>query len=169
MPLWGANNTSNNAPKYATTAGAGGQSGYSANLSTAHGLNIFGVPANKEANTHHAQHAGWQHVVFGTGPIKSITISAGGDSYANTDVIETSTGVQVGTLTTNSTGGIINTAITSTALFANVSLVVNTSTGSNGALSATLGGRAGRVQYETLVATGSLSANGANTEFSTLP
>lgn len=115
--------------------------------------------------------------------MNNITVT-GGSGYHNTDYIVASNGTTnaVATLTTNSSGGFANADIvlTNVGLWANTkanshvafavyaangavsngadaTLVANLSTSSDGTVTTTLGGRAGRVHYETIVAMGSIS------------
>lgn len=144
----------------------------------------FGADTTEVANSSgeggKVTHAGWVLRKAGTGPVTAVTVAAGGKTYNNTDTISitaSGTGGVVanssGTLTTNSTGGITSVTITSggagyvTATVANASFVIANSTGGSttgaGAnLVATVGGRAGRVQYETLVAMGSLTSDASD-------
>lgn len=120
--------------------------------------------------------------------LTAITVTGSTSGYDNTDIIVASNGVSNGTatITTNSTGGFTNTEITITnvGLFANTAangsvvlailaangaassgtgatLVANLVASTTGNVAITLGGRAGRVSYETLVAMGSLGAQTA--------
>lgn len=126
--------------------------------------------ANTQLADHNAQHAGWNLKKVGTGSLLSITISAGGSSYANTDLVKvsvTGTGTvnATGTVTTNATGGITAISISNVGSgFVSVNPTVTitnatggTTSGSSANLIATVGGRAGRINYETLIAAGSLS------------
>ena len=106
--------------------------------------------------------------------------------YSNTDVITVSNAVTnaTATVTTNATGGTLTFTISNVGLFSNTqsntNLVVtianstggasdgsgatftaNIAPSTSGTITLTLGGRAGRVQYETLVAMGSLGAQTA--------
>lgn len=121
--------------------------------------------AETTANSGALAHAGWQLKTSGTGPIISLTINAGGSGYSNTDVLKfTATGTgtvnATGSITTNSTGGITAVAVTAAgagfkntvvyATFANST--GGASAGSTANVAAAVGGRAGRVTWETLVA-----------------
>ena len=139
----------------------------------------FGVSAAEKANTggesKKVTHAGWNLRTAGTGSIESITITAGGTGYSNNDTIRvavsgTGTTNATGTVSTNSTGGITSVTITNrgkgfTAKNPTV-VVANTTGGTANGTSATLvavaGGRAGRVQYETLVAMGSITGDASD-------
>jgi hypothetical protein len=120
--------------------------------------------------------------VTGNG-ISSATASPGGTSYNNTDIITFSNGSINATANpvTNATGGISSVTILTRGLgFSNntntVKAVANSTGGAttgSGAtftvtvgaanLSAVLGGRAGRIHYETLVAMGSMVGSSTNT------
>lgn len=127
------------------------------------GLKTSDLPAG-------SAHAGWALKKVGTGSIVSITISAGGSGYANTDLINvavTGTGSvnASATVSTNATGGITSVTITNAGsgfITVNPTVTVTNATGgstggSSATLVATAGGRAGRTTYETLVASGTLA------------
>lgn len=123
--------------------------------------------------------------------LASVTVSVGGTGYSNTDVITASNGSinATATPTTNATGGITSVAVSNTkgiwpAGSAN-SVVAFSFKAANGAASAgsgatltaglgtstggtptvVLGGRAGRIQYETVVAMGSITSTGNTIPF----
>lgn len=129
-------------------------------------VGVFGAADPSGANAAMPS-AGWQIVTRGSGPIATLTINAGGTTYANTDLIKVSGGKvnAAGTLVTNSTGGLTSVTITTAGSgFINVASTTVAVTNATGGASAgsgatfvfTLGGRAGRVMAETLVAMGSL-------------
>jgi hypothetical protein len=120
--------------------------------------------------------------------LSAITVTGSTSGYSNDDVIVASNGISdgVATISTNSTGGFTNSEITITniGLFSNTAangsvvltvfaangdpsdgtgatFVANLTSSTTGDVTITLGGRAGRVQYETLVAMGSLGAQTA--------
>jgi len=142
-------------------------------------VGIFGVDATEEqvnrANGRTINHAGWVARRAFTGPIVSLSIAGAGsvqNNFSNSDTITVASpeagGNATATIVTNSIGSIITTTITNagygfTAVNATPNVSITTSTGTNSAIviSATAGGRAGRVQYETLVAMGSLGAQTA--------
>ena len=152
MPLWGNRDQYSDAPKYQITGKANttGQDRYGNTVFMADDAEVV---ANKQLNG-----PGWSHRIVGTGPVASITISSGGTGYSNADTIKVSGGTTnaAANLQTNSTGGITSVTISTTgAGFANVSsstLAITTSGGSGANLVPVLGGRAGRVRWETLVA-----------------
>lgn len=124
--------------------------------------------ANTSADTKKVAHAGWNLKTTGTGSVLSFTITNGGSGYANTDtvnVVATGGVNATATLTTNSTGGITTLVLTNAGSgFTNTSVTAaianstgGASAGTNAAIVANVGGRAGRTSYETLVAMGSIS------------
>mgnify|MGYP003118357277 FL=1 len=154
------------------------QSSAEANVSTGDGS---GIPA----------HAGWVLRKVGTGPITSITSNAFGhlvNSYINfstgggksgTGQIHANARVYV-----NSTGAVVNVTIGNTAgnyantptianIYSSLHFVQNTAPltnkvvqgRANAVFTITVGGRAGRVQTETLVAMGSMVGDGSKEVF----
>lgn len=133
----------------------------------------FAVSDREMANSSAAEraypaHTGWQIRSLGTGPVVSVAVNVGGTGYNNTDTFKISGGTTnaTGTLSTNSTGGLANVTLTNPGVgFTNTSSVTvafanstgGASAGSTGTLTITLGGRAGRKQYETIVAGGMTS------------
>lgn len=160
------------------------------NVAMSVAMGQFGVSTAEAANSSgegsKAAHTGWNIRRAFTGPIASVTIAAGGSGYKNTDTFIVTTGGLTGltanasgTITTNATGGITSVTITSggsgyvNATRANSAFVFanatggSTITGAAANLVAVAGGRAGRVQYETIVAFG--MANSGTTDDSFLP
>lgn len=159
------------------------------NAAMSFAMGQFGVSTAEAANSSgegsKVAHTGWTIRRAFTGPIASVTVAAGGTGYKNTDTLTISTGGltgltanATGTVSTNATGGITTITITSggngyvAATRANSAFTISNSTG--GATSgvaanlvAVAGGRAGRVQYETLVAFG--MANSGTTDDTFLP
>lgn len=119
--------------------------------------------------------------------IYGVTIVTAGSGYTNTDVVTFSNGAvnAVATITTNGTGNIASvTFSTGGAGFSNTLNTVRTFTAANGSAAntsanltptiatgsgltvvATVGGRAGRVSYETLVAMGSITGDSDDATF----
>lgn len=135
MGSWGliANNVANSvfwAPVYVNkTANSTNQTSLSGNVSVGAWLNgsasqlmargVVGISpgtlnarsANASSEGYWVTHAGWNVRTVGTGYVNSVTITAGGTGYVNNSVVQftpSGTGVvnAVGTVTTNSTGGI---------------------------------------------------------------
>jgi hypothetical protein len=140
---------------------------------------IFGVSAseisnNVNNNSHEMPaHAGWVFRRAGTGSVINVDYTGTATGYNNTDVITVASpqagGNATVNFTTNATGGalVFNIANAGAGFFvvnasSNVSIANSTggATGGTGAtFTATVGGRAGRVQTETLIAMGSLGTN----------
>jgi hypothetical protein len=187
MSLWGNNDnaTGNNKPKYANTSYRVSNStinGDKANTAKYYGA-VWGVSATEQANTlsiaagHQSQHAGWVSQKIGTGPVKSISITNGGSGYNSGGFLRV-TGGGDGTINVSytianslnslqsfSTNAMLNTISTLTIVNGgagfNVAPTV-TADGSNispATFAITLGGRGGRVQYETLVSMGSITGD----------
>lgn len=169
MSQWKAVANSSSPPKWRTVVAkkaANGQVLYT-NSTPGSFINnqVVGVyAANNGASIAHSgfAHGGWQIERFGTGPVTSLTVTAGGTGYNNTDVITVSGGQVNATANpvTNSTGGIGSvTVVTAGRGFSNVAsatvAVANSTGGSTSGSAATLvpvlGGRAGRKMHETLV------------------
>ena len=185
MPQWSNNDVASNSVSWAptlfnVTANSANKTAFYANTTVGAfvgGLTVgqVGVNTAEMANTTNdnrfSQHAGWNVRKVGTGSIISIAVSAGGTGYANSDLLRvtapTGTGTvnATGTLTTNATGGIATvTLTTSGAGFVTVNPTVTVTNATGGAtagstanLVATAGGRAGRISYETIVASGTIS------------
>jgi len=132
----------------------------------------FGVSAAEATNTggegKKVAHAGWNLRTIGTGSLATLVLTAPGKSYSNTDVVT----INPGTGGTNATAGVVTTplgnlvSVSVSAVGAGFTTATPTSitvanstggatTGSLATFTSTAGGRAGRVQYETLVAMGS--------------
>lgn len=138
-------------------------------------IGIYGIDRLEQANYKEIAHAGWVMRKAGTGPVISITASPGGTGYNNTDIIKIAStqagGNATATPTTNTTGGIVSITITNpgagfTSINVSGSVSVTNATGgatggSGATFTATAGGRAGRVHYETLVASGTVGSQRA--------
>lgn len=188
MPLWGNQDTANGIfkPVFANTTNAWSSStinGSKANTSKYYG-NMYGVSVNEQATTNkHGAHAGWVSQKIGTGPIAAIDILTRGSGLNAAGFLLITDGSPLGTgASANFSYTIANTAnllqasssnaqlngIASLTLvsggsgFSNVSYITVKPTGTNIALptfAISLGGRAGREQYETIVAMGSMSGD----------
>lgn len=162
--------------------------GTAANTNAYYG-NVYGVSALEQANTiaradgTHPAHSGWVSQKIGTGPVKSINIVSGGtginangyllitdSSYlkqgagfnASFTIANSQNTLQ--TFSTNSALNVINTItiVNGGSGFSNVTALNVRTNGSNTTwpnLSITLGGRAGRMHYETLIAMGSITGD----------
>lgn len=171
MPLWGSKDQANNAPKFKIKA-----------KSPNTGIQLFGVSVagiddgEMQTKANAGAHAGWQQIRRGFGQVSSITITAPGTGYANTDTIkvtgQSNSSAQstpaTATVVTNGSGALTALTITNNGLkFCNNStttvsvLNANTvpSSGTGATFSFVLGGRANRVQVETLISLSSMTAN----------
>jgi hypothetical protein len=178
MSLWTQSDAAAGAPKHPGVAAVGNASGSSLfgntqiaafNTGSREAVGIFGVDTTEQrvsasGNTH-PQHSGWVLVTRGTGPITSIT--------ANTNSVATNTYL---TFTGGGTGAIqANASVVVNVNNYIVRVELNEATGfiggsylvaptitqvGNATFTITMGGRAGRVQTETLVATGTIGASG---------
>jgi hypothetical protein len=135
----------------------------SANTGTdLYGTQVVGLGDEEYA---HQTHTGWTRVQRGTGPVKSITITVAGSGYANTDTINISGGLTnaTGTIATDANGAITTVTLGANGTgFINVSTAnvsITTSAGTGATLTPVLGGRAGRVQTEVLVALTGMTSN----------
>lgn len=144
----------------------------------------FGISPVEAGNTvsggTKAAHAGWNLRTAFTGPLATLTITTPGKLYTNGDIVTVNPGTSTisanatAVITTNALGNVISTSITSvgagfTTATPSAITVANSSggatTGSNAVFTATAGGRAGRVQLETLVASGSITGDSDGTLF----
>lgn len=159
--------------------------GTSANTVKFYGI-VAGVSADEEERSNntpqHPTHAGWVSLKIGTGPVSAVAITSRGEGInadgfivvtdTNSDV--TGSGANISftiantqnTLQTYSTNSAWNgigtlTVVNGGSGYSNVSkltyAVSNAANTTQPVLSITLGGRAGRIQTETLVAMGSIT------------
>ena len=192
MSLWGNLDAANNAPKSSAMAGYGGETPqvtansqvYYANTQLGaftdnQAVGIFGVSAAEQANsttvasTGHPQHAGWVTRRVGMGPVATITANAGAVGVNSTITIVANSGFGntgsngrstiipvVATIATNTAGYISSITIVNPGLYANTP-ILRPKTG-NAEFTVTMGGRANRIQTETLVAMGSITGDNEN-------
>lgn len=172
MALWGSRDLQNNAPKYAVAGGVGvaanGQalfgntqvSAFATNLT----LGTFGVDTTEagisSGDGKKVAHAGWNLRKVGVGPIVSISANTGsyspdgnvylsftgndGATVANAQIKVNSASKLILTVDVLN-GGVYSTTPSAVAANANAIFTI------------TMGGRANRVQMETLVAMGSMT------------
>ncbi|AGS80948.1 hypothetical protein [Caulobacter phage Cr30] len=183
MGLWGKNALANNAPKFPVISNANkvntavyGNTAFVNSTASAFVNNavigVFGANTATANSVGRGTTPGWVIKTQGTGPVANLTVNTAGASYTNGDIVRVSNGAVNATFTVSTnTGGSI-TSLTSTnngAGFINVATAVvavtnssgGTTTGSSATFVLRLGGRAGRVNYETLVAMKTIA--GANT------
>jgi len=170
MSLWSNSDANTSAPKYAVAGGLGvtanGQVLYANTTIDAYvqnlAIGVEGVTATEEASDAlGTQHAGWNLVKRGTGPVISITANTGSYSPDGNVFLTFSNG---GTNTTTANARIVTNGskqITSIVVNAggeySVTPTIGAVANANVAFTITMGGRANRVQTETLVAMGSIS------------
>ena len=179
-PLWSNTDNAASAPKTKLLGGLSPSSnanGYTCYANTQVNAFVqdlaigdFGVSPTQVAQTDgsnpYVTHSGWVLRSAGTGPVASISILSGGNDYSTNGFITfsgTGSGANA-SYTVNATSKVINTVTLNsggkdyvTAPTANVANAngVNTAT-----FTLTMGGRAGRIQCETLVAQGSMTSSG---------
>lgn len=170
MALWSNTDANTSAPKFAVASGFGvsgnGDALFENQTIDAFvdnaAVGVFGVTTTEKSSETSAQHAGWIIKKQGTGPVVSITANTGafspdgnvfitftgggtGNTTANARVTVNSVSKLITGVTVNA-GGEYLTAPTASAVNANATFTI------------TMGGRAGRVQSETLVAMGSITS-----------
>jgi hypothetical protein len=182
------NATGNQKPLFANTSNATSKSTINdgvANTDAYYGM-VMGISTGEMANVaskpQKPTHSGWVSVKYGTGPITGISVSGGTgiNSAGFLIVTDTSahgqgTGANISYTTANAQNSLqsyssnaqLNTFGTFTVVnggsgFSNASaltIVTNGTAIANGTFTATLGGRAGRVKTEVLVAMGSITGD----------
>jgi hypothetical protein len=131
-------------------------------------VGVYGVDTQEASNTQvtpaagKMAHAGWVQRTAGMGPI--LTISANASSFGTNSFVTFSGGgtgstEANATVAVNTNGSIRTVTLNSAGLYLTTPTAVPTS--GNAEFTLTIGGRANRTQYETLVAAGSMSGNGA--------
>lgn len=176
MALWSNTDANTSAPKYFVAGGYGvnkngeqlyGNTQLSA-FSTGSALGVFGVDKDEAANTtaegKFVQHAGWNLRKAGSGKVLSITANTGATS-PDGNVLITFSGGGTGTsaanaqIFVNSASKVIQT-ITMIAGGSYTSTPTVSAVNAIATFTVTMGGRANRVQYETMVAMGSMTSDG---------
>ena len=143
-------------------------------------IGIFGVSASEMANVVSGDgtqgkppHAGWVTRRVGMGPVTTITANAGCVAVNSTITIVANSGFGntgsngrstiipvVATIAVNTAGYISTITIVNPGMYANTP-ILRPNTG-NAVFTVTMGGRANRVQTETLVAMGSMTGDNEN-------
>jgi hypothetical protein len=189
MSLWGNIDyrSSNLKPLFANTTTSSSNSvinGTEANTSKYYGV-VAGVSPTEETTSvgsaQHPTHAGWVSLKIGTGPIKSVSVTNGGQGInaagyllitdgsvlgqgANANISFTIANSQ-NSLQAYSSNAFLNAISTVTLVsggdgFTNATPLTIVTNGANitgPTIAITLGGRAGRISTETLVAMGSIT------------
>jgi hypothetical protein len=188
MALWGKTDAAAYAPKNKIIVNASVARGNTRFANTTTGSVNVGVGPQRvslvgantaEAHTVRKASPGWILKREFTGPVKTLAPNAGGTTYSNNDLVVISGGTTNATasISTNATGGILTTTLTNVGAgfinVANTSVAVTNatggaSTGSTATFTFTLGGKAGRVLREQLVAMSGAGGGVANGAGSTL-
>jgi len=167
MPLWGNLDgpTGNSKPKYANVSSTLGVS--VTEKSNAQAIAAGNIPP----------HSGWVKQTLGTGGVATITISAGGTGINSAGFLTISGGGGTGanasyttansqntlqSFSTNPAWNVVATVVLNSPGSGYTSAPTVTYVGANTTrptFTATVGGRAGRKFYETLVATGSITGD----------
>ena len=183
MSLWGSLDRANNAPKYAVAGGLGvasngevlfGNTQVNAFVSDV-ALGTFGVDTTEAGVAGEGKkvaHAGWNLRKAGTGPVISIAIANAGANYKTPGFITFTGGSGSGanaSYTVNTTTNTINSVTLvaggSDYVLAPTANAANATSVNSASFTVTVGGRAGRVSYETLIAMGSMSIDAEDTIF----
>lgn len=178
MSLWTKTDANTGAPKYTVASGHGSSAnGFTlyenTNLSTAGGRGVFGVDSTEAristGDGKDVAHAGWNLRRPGTGPVATITANNGAvavNSFISFSGGGTGNTSANATVTVNTAGYIISIAINNGGSYSSTPTASkNTGSTSNAVYTLTMGGRANRVTYETLVAMGSITGDGDDTLF----
>jgi hypothetical protein len=192
MAQWGMIDRANNSPIFATSQVNLSPTAINANtlfgnttvgaflnngIPMKQAVGTFGISAVEAGNTvsggTKAAHAGWNIRTAFTGPLTGVTIAAAGRQYSNADTYSIAAGTggtnQTGNVVTNASGNIVSLSVTTSGVnFQSATPTVTitvTGSGTGGSITATAGGRAGRVQLETIVASGSITGDSDGTIF----
>jgi hypothetical protein len=131
-------------------------------------IGVYGVDTQEATNTQvtpaatKMAHAGWVQRVAGMGGVVSITSNTnayGTNSFVTFTNGGTGNTAANATVTVNGTGFITSVTLNTPGLY--LTTPTATPVSGNAVFTLTMGGRANRTMYETLVATGSITANGA--------
>jgi len=183
MPLWNMTDVNTGAPKFLTTGNGIGvsqnvqQQYQNVTVGVAHAnvaVGVFGVDSNEKSNTSRegpkCTHAGWVSRKVGTGYVQAVSVTNGGTGYTPGPGFITFNAGGAGsganaTFQVNAAGSIANVTLNANGSNYNVAATANATVSytTPATLVVTMGGRTGRVQYECLVAAGSMSRD-ANTD-----
>lgn len=187
MSLWGNLDdvSGNQKPLFANTSNISARStihGSVANTDAFYGLTMGVSATEMAAHSGKTQHAGWSSIKYGTGPVVSVSqVSGNGINSAgfliltDTSAHGQGTGANISYTTANSENTLQSYSTNPSWNTYGTFTVVNGGSGyssasaisvrpsapgiSNGTFTVTLGGRAGRLQSETLVAMGSITGD----------
>lgn len=131
-------------------------------------VGVYGVDTQEATNTQvtpaatRMAHAGWVQRTAGMGPVLTITAninSFGTNSFVTFTNGGTGNTAANATVAVDSNGRIQTVTLNSGGLY--ITTPTATPVSGNAVFTLTVGGRANRTQYETLVAAGSITGNGA--------
>lgn len=179
--LFGSIDQANNAPKSTVTGGvsANGQTLFGntqvSAFTTGAAVGVFGVDATEAGVTGEGKkvaHAGWNLRKAGIGPVINISITNPGANYETNGFIVFTSTTGTGANASYTVNTVSNTISTVTLVSGGTGYVTTptanaaNATGENSAsFMVTMGGRANRVHYETLVAMGSMTGDAEDTIF----
>ncbi len=186
MPLWNMNDFANGAPKFAAYSGLG----VAANAAqlfdnvqvglfkSGAALSILGVDSREKSNASFegpkTTHSGWVQRKVGTGYVVSVAVTNGGTGYTPGSGFITFTGGGAGSganaiFQVNAAGSVANVTLNvNSGLAQGAGASYNVAPTANAAVAfttpavfvVTMGGRVGRREYITLVASGSMGFDG---------
>lgn len=178
MSLWKSQDAASNAPVYTVASGYGisanGSTLYeNANLAQYSGTGVYGVDTTEAGITtgegKEVAHAGWNLRRVGTGPVVTITANNGAvavNSYISFTGGGTGNTSANATVSVNAAGYVISVRVDDGGSYSSTPTASkNTGSTSNAVYTVTMGGRANRVSYETLVAMGSMTGDSDDTLF----
>jgi hypothetical protein len=167
MSLWKNTDANTSAPKFAPASGYGISTNGDGLFGNTTSYGTFGVDAAEQAvATKKGAHAGWVLRKPGTGPIVSITANTGSYSpdgnvyltFSNGGVANTTANAQI---VTDGSKQILSITINDPGRY-ETTPTIGAVANANVALTIVMGGRANRVQTETLVAMGSMTGDGSD-------
>lgn len=131
-------------------------------------IGVYGVDTQEATNTQvtpaatRMAHAGWVQRVAGMGGVVSITANSG--AYGTNSFVTFTNGgtgntAANATVTVNGSGLVTSVTLNTPGLY--LTTPTATPVSGNAVFTLTMGGRANRTMYETLVATGNITGNGA--------
>lgn len=166
MSLFGSKDLANNAPKSAVAGGLG----VAANGQVLFGntqVGTFGVDKTEAGivggEGKKVAHAGWNLRKQGVGPVVSITANTGAvgtNSYVTFSGGGTPNVAANASVVVNGGGQVVQVVINTGGQYPSTPAAVPAS--GNAVFTVVMGGRANRVQYETLVAMGSMTGDGSD-------
>lgn len=168
--LWGVSNHSKEANTVNQTAFFGNTTVGAFQNGSEEAVGQFGVDVVEMGVTDGPAHAGWVERTEGVGELSEVTVSSGGADFDTGDTIEVVADSGANAEGTVTIAANVITAITLTdtgGLFkAGPTINITTGAGTGATLVGVVGGKAGRVSYETLVAMGSMTGDASDdTEF----